>query len=61
MKTTLDVIDQRTTRLARDWKEYAQESVTVEQIGGAFYGFGSEMACLRIYHKYRGATRTEAK
>lgn len=40
-------------RVARDWKEYASEPVQVEYIGGAFYGFGSELATLRLLKRYR--------
>lgn len=39
-------------RLARDWSEYAKEEIRVEEIGGTFYGFGSELATLRIFRKY---------
>lgn len=39
-------------RTARDWSNYAVEPVTVEQVASALYGFGSELACLRIFAKY---------
>ena len=41
------------SRVAREWGGIAQESVRIEQIGGAIYAFGSELACLRIEHKMR--------
>lgn len=41
-------------RVQKDWSEYANEPVRVEEIGGTFYGFGSELATLRIYRKYGG-------
>lgn len=44
-----------TEQLARtqhDWTAYANEPVRVESIGGTLYGFGSELATLRIYRKY---------
>lgn len=39
-------------RLSRDWTQYAGEPVKVEKIRGTYYGFGSELACLRIFKKY---------
>jgi len=39
-------------RTQRDWTAYAGEPVRVEEIGGTLYGFGSELATLRIYRKY---------
>jgi hypothetical protein len=39
-------------RTQRDWTTYAGESVRVEEIGGTLYGFGSELATLRIHRKY---------
>jgi hypothetical protein len=40
-------------RTARDWSDYAAEPVTVEQITSVLYGFGSELACLRIFAQYQ--------
>lgn len=37
----------------RDFSAIADEPVTVEFIGGAVYVFGSELACLRVFYKYR--------
>jgi hypothetical protein len=57
MTTTADQM----TRLERDWRGYAgDEPIAVEQIGGAVYAFGSELACLRLYHKYTGASNVRA-
>jgi hypothetical protein len=39
-------------RLANDLGRVAKEPVTVEQISGAIYAFGSELATLRIFAKY---------
>ena len=36
-------------RTARDYSEIAGEIVTVEQISGAIYVFGSELATLRLF------------
>jgi len=40
-------------RLNRDLKVMAKgEEIAVEEIGGTFYAFGSELATLRIFAKY---------
>ena len=36
-------------RTARDYSSIAGETVTVEQISGAIYAFGSELATLRLF------------
>lgn len=47
-------------RTARDWTRYAGgEAVTVKQIGGAVYGFTTEIGALRLYHKMRGHGRAQ--
>ena len=40
-------------RAQREWSRLAQEPVRVEKIGGEWYAFGSELACLRLEHKMR--------
>lgn len=40
-------------RIAREWSIMAQEPVTVEIIGQNIYASGSELACLRLYYKFR--------
>lgn len=40
-----------------EWSELAKEPIRVEHIGGTLYAFGSELATLRIYHKFRGKGR----
>ena len=40
-------------KLQNDWTKIAGETVTVEKIGGAFYGFCSELGALRLFHKYQ--------
>ncbi len=39
-------------RLEKDWSEIADETITVEFIKGAAYGYGTELGCLRIFKKY---------
>lgn len=45
-------------RVQQDWTAYANEPVRVEEISGTFYGFGSELATLRIYRKYGAQDNT---
>ena len=42
------------TRTERDWNRVAQEVLQIEEVGGTIiYGFGSELACLRLLRYYR--------
>ena len=36
-----------------EFENHAREELTIEEIAGAVYAFGSELACLRLMHKYR--------
>lgn len=45
-------------RIAADWTRYAKETLLVEYIGHAYYAFGSELACMRLYAIYRAASKT---
>lgn len=38
--------------LQDDWRIIAKEDVKVEFISGTYYGFCSELAALRLEHKY---------
>lgn len=49
--------EQRLIRFQREYSSYAKEAVSVEEIKGAYYAFGSELAVLRLYHKMRGHGR----
>ncbi len=43
-------------RLVFDWASMAgDQPISVEEIGGGIYAFGSELACLRLWKKYRRA------
>lgn len=44
----------RLQRHARDLSRLAGETVTVENISGTFYVFGSELAVLRLFAVYQG-------
>lgn len=39
-------------RITKDWTAIAGEPVEVEEIGGSYYGFCSELGALRLFHKY---------
>ena len=39
-------------RLTKDLSAIAGEQVSVSDIKGTYYAFGSELACLRLFHKY---------
>jgi len=36
-----------------EFEKHAKETLVVEQIAGALYAFGSELACLRLAQAYR--------
>jgi len=40
-------------RTKTDWTNYSNESIELEYIKGTIYGFGSELATLRLLAKYR--------
>lgn len=40
-------------RAKAEFGKYAEEPIDVQNIGGTFYAFGSELACLRIFYAYR--------
>jgi hypothetical protein len=37
----------------REFEKHAKQTLDVQQIGGALYAFGSELACLRLERAYR--------
>jgi hypothetical protein len=57
--TTID-IKPSIGRVKRDWMEIAGEFVEVEYIKGTFYGYCSELAALRLEHKYRNTKQARA-
>ncbi len=44
-------------RAEREWSEIAGERVSVLYVTGRLYALGSELACLRLYLKWRGRAR----
>ncbi len=45
--------EQQLKRVTLGWSIIAGESVTVENIGGTYYAYGSELGCLRLYYAFR--------
>ena len=41
------------TKVQTTFQDYAKELIEVQELGGAYYGFGSELAVLRIFAKYQ--------
>ena len=39
-------------RAKADFETHAKETLELKELGGALYAFGSELACLRLFHKY---------
>lgn len=46
-------------RFEQEMSGYAKEPVVLEQIKGTAYAFGSELACLRIFYKYRNVSKKD--
>ena len=44
--------DVQVKKVKRDWDKIAKENIEVEKIKGAFYGYGSELATLRLLQNY---------
>lgn len=40
-------------RIEKEWNVLAGEKLKVQQTSGAYYAFGSELACLRLFFAYR--------
>jgi hypothetical protein len=40
-------------RAKNEFERHAKEVLSVEEIGGTLYAFGSELACLRLLNAYR--------
>lgn len=44
-------------RVRAEWSRIAGEAIDVEEVTGTIYGFGSELATLRLYRKFSGSTQ----
>jgi len=47
----------RQSAIEKTFQEFAKEPLEVQEIGGAFYGFGSELGVLRLFAKYQSNGR----
>ena len=45
--------DEFLRRLKDEWEKYSKEDLQVEDIKGVVYGYGSELATLRVMKAYR--------
>lgn len=43
--------EEKIERIKKEYEAIAKEPLVVEYIGGTLYFFGSELACLRLFHK----------
>lgn len=48
-------------RTATEWETYAKAPLIVKAIDNAIYAFGSELAILRLFHKFHGAPKAVAQ
>lgn len=44
--------DGQSKKVKSEWEKISKEKIEVEKIKGAFYGYGSELATLRLLQKY---------
>ena len=40
-------------RAKAEFEKHAKETLELKELGGAIYAFGSELACLRLFYKYK--------
>ncbi len=52
-ENNMEITDSLVQRTQLDWRNIAGEYVSVEPIGNTMYGFCSELAALRLFHKYK--------
>ena len=53
MNIPLDGLPHFLKRTQKDWEHITGETLDVEFIKGTLYGYGSELAVLRLEHKYK--------
>jgi hypothetical protein len=53
MDISLDDLPRFLKRAQEDWELIAKETLDVEYVKGTLYGYGSELAVLRLEHKYK--------
>lgn len=53
MSTELEISKTFEDKAAKEFSKHGKEEMTALHMHGTIYGFGSELACLRCFHKYR--------
>ena len=54
-----DATPDQLKRVQQEYSHIAGEQIEIEEIKGVIYAFGSEIAVLRLYRKFRGHGRSE--
>ena len=47
------IVGDRLKRHIKDWSDIAGETIEIKIYENDIYAFGSELACLRLYYKFR--------
>jgi len=48
-------------RVKKDWESIAMEPIIIHTAGNNIYGFGSELAVLRLEHRYGNRSKFKAE
>lgn len=57
----MQITERQIKMIESDWAEYSGEKLNIEIVGSCVYGYGSELACLRIFHSYLKASAKTAE
>lgn len=55
-----DPTEKQLSNLTSGWSKLAGEKVTIEWIKGTYYGYCSELGCLKLEHDYNNRPKAEA-
>jgi len=58
--TTTEIVQNQIGRVTDDLQRIAGEELNVQVHGDAIFAFGSELACLRLEHKYNNRPKCRA-
>jgi hypothetical protein len=56
----LEMSDQQLEKIKKMWETKAKEKLTIEDIKGTVYAYGSELATLRLLKEYRENKKAKA-
>lgn len=59
-KVIVEMSDQQLEKIKKMWEIKAKEKLTIENIKGTVYAYGSELATLRLLKEYRGNKKARA-